>query len=117
MKNAQQVMPVPFHGDTVNVFDINGAPFVSLSEIASNACIRWQAETRAAMFTFRPFIVFADEDDPNSASAFISLGKLAPWLQAVRQAAVLKEDKTRFNLYRDECSSALLQHWDSHFKQ
>lgn len=114
MQNKQPAISVPFYGDAVKVFDINGAPFVSLSEIASNAHIRWQAETRAAMFTFKPFIVFANEDDPCALTALISLDKLTPWLHAVRPAAVLKEDKARFNLYREECSSKLFRYWNSH---
>lgn len=109
-----QIIKAMFHGDAINIYDKGGKPFVSLSEIASNAHIRWQAETRAAMFTFKPFIVFANEDDPNVLTALISLSKLTSWLHAVRPAAVLKENKVRFNLYREECSSVLSKHWIEH---
>lgn len=114
MKNTKNIVAVPFHGDIVNVFDINGAPYVSLSEVATNAGIRWQADVRAAMFTFRPFMTFSDFDNPCTASALISLEKLTPWLISVRQAAVLKQDKARFNLYLNECSSTLSKHWTEH---
>jgi len=114
MSAAQQLIPVPFYGDTVVLVDSGNEPFVSMRPIVVNMGLSWQGQHEKLMEKFGPTvreILTVAEDGKQRGMLCLPLKKLPAWLYSISPNKVKPELRDKIIRYQNECDDALWDYW------
>jgi hypothetical protein len=109
-----QLMPVPFHGDTVVLVGQNNEPYVAMKPIVTNMGIDWNGQRTKLVEKFSSTveeISSVAEDGKLRSMTCIPLRKLAAWLYSISPNKVAPELRDKIIQYQEECDEVLWNHW------
>ncbi len=114
MSAAQQLIPVPFYGDTVVLVDSDNEPFVSMKPIVINMGLSWQGQHEKLVEKFGATIkeiLTVAEDGKQRSMTCLPLKKLPAWLYSISPNKVKPELRDKIIRYQNECDDALWDYW------
>ncbi len=109
-----QLMPVPFHGDTVVLVGQNNEPYVAMKPIVTNMGIDWNGQRTKLVEKFSSTveeISTVAEDGKLRSMTCIPLRKLAAWLYSISPNKVAPELRDKIIQYQEECDEVLWNYW------
>ena len=109
-----QLIPVPFHQDTLVLVDDNGAPFVAMKSIVENMGLAWPVQYRKLSEKFASTItimVTVGEDGRSRDMVCLPLRKLPAWLYTVNPNKVTPAIAHKVRQYQEECDDVLWEYW------
>ncbi|TPG77359.1 phage antirepressor N-terminal domain-containing protein [Pseudomonas arsenicoxydans] len=109
-----QLMPVPFHGDTVVLVGQNNEPYVAMKPIVTNMGIDWNGQRTKLVEKFSSTveeISTVAEDGKLRSMTCIPLRKLAAWLYSINPNKVAPELRDKIIQYQEECDEVLWSYW------
>lgn len=110
----EQILPVPFHGDTLVMVDHNNQPFVAMKSVVENMGLAWQsqhAKLKEKFGSVITIIVTTAGDGKNYEMTCLPLRKLAAWLYSINPNKVAEHLRDKVRQYQDECDDALWDYW------
>ena len=114
-----QTLLIPFHGESLQLFDVDGEPFVPLKPICSRLGIAWQPQHRKLMgdksFWKHHHMVIPSAGGEQETTC-IPLRMVPTWLFSISPTKVLEENREALIVYRRECADVLWQHWSGQHK-
>ncbi|MFZ4624109.1 MAG: phage antirepressor N-terminal domain-containing protein [Rhodoferax sp.] len=117
MAESSALVPVEFHGATLTVTTINGAPFVVLRQIVEALGLDWQGQharikRHPVLSTCVSVTKMQMPGDDQSREVFmLPLDKLNGWLFGVTVSRVRPELRERLTQYQAECFDVLARHF------
>ena len=114
MSMNTQLIPDPFHNDTLVLVDDNGTPFVAMRPIVENMGLAWQVQHRKLSEKFASTVtimVTVGEDGRNRDMVCLPLRKLPAWLYSVNPNKVAPAIADKVRQYQDECDDVLWEYW------
>lgn len=109
-----QLMPVPFHGDTVVLVGKDNEPYVAMRPIVENIGLGWSAQRIKIVERFDSTVSEIDtvaEDGKLRSMTCIPLRKLAAWLYSISPNKVAPELRDKIIQYQEECDEVLWKYW------
>ena len=109
-----QLIPVPFHQDTLVLVDDNGAPFVAMKPIVENMGLAWQVQHRKLSEKFGSVItimVTTGGDGKAYDMVCLPLRKLPAWLYSLNPSKVSPAIADKVRQYQEECDDVLWEYW------
>jgi len=109
-----ELMPVPFHGDTVVLVGKNNEPYVAMKPIVTNMGIDWNGQRTKLVERFSSTveeISTVAEDGKLRSMTCIPLRKLAAWLYSISPNKVAPELRDKIIQYQEECDEVLWNYW------
>lgn len=109
-----QLMPVPFHGDTVVLVGRDNEPFVAMRSVVENMGLAWQVQHRKITERFGSTVtemVTVAEDGKQRPMTCLPLRKLAAWLYSISPNKVAPELRDKIIQYQEECDEVLWNYW------
>ncbi len=109
-----QLMPVPFHGDTVVLVGRDNEPFVAMRSVVENMGLAWQVQHRKITERFGSTVtemVTVAEDGKQRPMTCLPLRKLAAWLYSISPNKVAPELRDKIIQYQEECDEVLWDYW------
>lgn len=109
-----ELMPVPFHGDTVVLVGQNNEPYVAMKPIVTNMGIDWNGQRTKLVEKFSATveeISTVAEDGRLRSMTCIPLRKLAAWLYSINPNKVAPELRDKILQYQEECDEVLWNYW------
>lgn len=114
MAHMHQLIPVPFHGDTLQLVDESGQPFVPARPITDNLGLAWEPQYRKLMSGQKRWgvtmMVTPSAGGPQQTLC-LPLRKLPAFLFSIDPRKVKPEVKNRLAVYQEECDEALWSFW------
>ncbi|UUC83849.1 phage antirepressor N-terminal domain-containing protein [Stutzerimonas stutzeri] len=114
MSAAQQLIPVPFYGDTVVLVGQDNEPYVAMKPIATNLGLAWAAQYVKIMEKFGSVVSEIETtgtDGKQYGMACLPLKKLPAWLYSISPNKVKPELRDKIVRYQNECDDALWDYW------
>lgn len=111
---ADQLFPVPFHGDTLVLVAHGDEPFVAMKPVVENMGLAWQTQHRKMLEKFGATItimVTVGEDGKNREMVCLPLRKLPAWLYSINPRKVAPELREKIVRYQEECDEILWRYW------
>lgn len=115
-----QLMPVPFHGETVVLVYQNDEPYVAMRPIVENIGLGWSAQRIKIVERFDSTVSEIDtvaEDGKIRSMTCLPLRKLAAWLYTINPNKVAPELRDKIIQYQEDCDEVLWQYWTRDQKQ
>jgi len=109
-----QLMPVPFHEDTVVLVGKDGEPFVAMKPIVANMGLDWKSQYTKLAEKFSSTMVeitTVAEDGKLRSMSCMPLRKLPAWLYSISPNKVSPELRDKIVRYQEECDDALWDYW------
>lgn len=109
-----QLLPVPFHNDTLVLVSKDGEPFVAMKSVVENMGLAWQVQHRKLTEKFGATItimVTVGEDGKVREMVCLPLRKLAGWLYSINPNKVAPDLRDKIIAYQTECDDALWDYW------
>lgn len=109
-----QLMPVPFHSDTVGLVGKDNEPFVAMRSIAANMGLDWASQyTKLKANGERWGVVNIATPSLGGMqdTVCIPLRKLAAWLYSISPNKVAPELRDKIIQYQEECDEVLWSYW------
>lgn len=109
-----QLMPVPFHGDTVVLVGKDNEPYVAMRPIVENMGLGWSAQRIKIVERFDSVVSEIDTtgaDGKQYGMTCLPLRKLAAWLYSISPNKVAPELRDKIIQYQEECDEVLWKHW------
>lgn len=109
-----QLMPVPFHGDTVVLVGKNNEPYVAMKPIVANMGLDWNTQWVKLSEKFSStmgIIPTVAEDGKTRDMICLPLRKLAAWLYSISPNKVAPELRDKIIQYQEECDEVLWNYW------
>ncbi|WP_296250281.1 phage antirepressor N-terminal domain-containing protein [Pseudomonas sp. UBA4194] len=109
-----QLMPVPFHDDTVVLVDQDNEPFVAMKPIVANMGMDWPTQYVKLTEKFGSTIgeiPTVAEDGKLRPMTCLPLRKLAAWLYSISPNKVAPELRDKIIQYQEECDEVLWKYW------
>ncbi|MDF0729695.1 phage antirepressor N-terminal domain-containing protein [Pseudomonas entomophila] len=109
-----QLMPVPFHGDTVMLVGQDNDPFVAMKPIVTNMGLDWKSQhAKLSNNTTRWGMVIITTPSLGGAqeAVCLPLRKLASWLMTINPNKVKPDLRDKIIRYQEECDDALWDYW------
>ncbi|HEY7775378.1 MAG TPA: phage antirepressor N-terminal domain-containing protein [Kineobactrum sp.] len=113
MNNAQ-LMPVPFHGETIVLVGQDNEPFVAMKPLVTNMGLSWDTQFRKLTEKFAATVVemtTVAEDGKLRSMICVPLRKLPGWLYSINPNKVKSELREKVIRYQEECDDALWNYW------
>ncbi|MBC3258030.1 phage antirepressor N-terminal domain-containing protein [Pseudomonas paralactis] len=114
MQTAQQLMPVPFYGDTVVLVGKGNEPLVAMKPIVVNMGLDWKSQHAKVMEKYSSTMVeitIVAEDGKMREMTCLPLRKLPAWLYSISPNKVKPELRDKIIRYQEECDDALWDYW------
>lgn len=109
-----QLMPVPFHGDTIVLVGKDNEPYVAMKPVVANMGLIWAAQYVKLQDKFGATIseieTVADDGRLRSMTC-LPLRKLAAWLYSISPNKVSPELRDKIIQYQEQCDEVLWQYW------
>lgn len=109
----QQLITVPFHGQTLYVIPFNDEPYTAMRPIVEGMGIDWKSQHRKLVSSERFGVV--EMTTPSAGgpqqSLCMPVRKLPGWLMTIHPRKVRPELKARILAYQNECDDVLWQYW------
>ncbi|WP_296250276.1 phage antirepressor N-terminal domain-containing protein [Pseudomonas sp. UBA4194] len=115
-----QLMPVPFHGDTVVLVGKDNEPYVAMRPIVENIGLGWSAQRIKIVERFHSVVSEIDTtgaDGKQYGMTCLPLRKLAAWLYTINPKKVAPQLRDKIIQYQEECDEVLWQYWTNDTKQ
>lgn len=109
-----QLMPVPFHGDTVVLVGKDNEPLVAMKPLVVNLGLDWKGQHAKLSEKFSSVmeeISTTGGDGKQYAMTCLPLRKLAAWLYSISPNKVAPELKDKIIQYQEECDEVLWNYW------
>jgi len=109
-----QLMPVPFHNDTLGLVGKDNEPFVAMRSIAANMGLDWASQyTKLKANSERWGVVNIATPSLGGMqdTVCIPLRKVAAWLYSISPKKVAPELRDKIIQYQEECDEVLWNHW------
>jgi hypothetical protein len=109
-----QLMPVPFHGETVVLVYQGSEPYVAMRPIVTNMGLAWDTQFRKIREKFSTTVVemtTVAEDGKQRPMTCLPLRKLAAWLYTISPNKVAPDLRSKIIQYQEECDELLWRHW------
>lgn len=109
-----QLMPVPFHGDTVMLVGQDNEPFVAMRPIVTNIGLDWASQytkLNSAVERWGVVIITTPSLGGAQEAVCLPLRKLASWLMTINPNKVKPELRDKIIRYQEECDDALWDYW------
>lgn len=109
-----QLMPVPFHGDTVVLVGKDNEPYVAMKPIVANIGLDWNTQWVKLSEKFSStmgIIPTVAEDGKTRDMICLPLRKLAAWLYSISPNKVAPELRDKIIQYQEECDEVLWSYW------
>jgi len=109
-----QLMPVPFHGDTVVLVGKGNEPYVAMKPIVANMGLDWNTQWVKLSDKFSStvgIIPTVAEDGKTRDMICLPLRKLAAWLYSISPNKVAPELRDKIIQYQEECDEVLWSYW------
>jgi hypothetical protein len=109
-----QLMPVPFHSDTVGLVGKDNEPFVAMRSIAANMGLDWASQyTKLKANGERWGVVNIATPSLGGMqdTVCIPLRKIAAWLYSISPNKVAPELRDKIIRYQEECDEVLWNYW------
>lgn len=130
-----QLMPVPFHGDTVVLASHDNEPYVVMRPVCDNIGVDWGAQFRKLKKKFRSVVVqrattgsdgkrgerrsppvmvmltTTGADGKQYEMVALHLRKFPAWVYSIDPDRVAPELRDKIIRYQDECDEVLWQYW------
>lgn len=111
---TDQLIPVPFYGDTLVLVDHAGQPFVAMKPIVENMGLYWTGQHAKLTDKFGAtiqIICTVGEDGRQRDMVCLPLRKIPAFLYSVNPSKVKPELREKIVRYQDECDDALWDYW------
>jgi hypothetical protein len=109
-----QLMPVPFHGDTIVLVGKENEPYVAMRSVVENMGLAWQVQHRKINERFGSVVtemVTTGADGKQYGMTCLPLRKLAAWLYSISPNKVAPELRDKIIRYQEECDEVLWNYW------
>ncbi|WP_248802059.1 phage antirepressor N-terminal domain-containing protein [Pseudomonas sp. MWU13-2100] len=109
-----QLMPVPFHGDTVVLVGKDNEPLVAMKPLVVNLGLDWKGQHAKLSEKFSSVmeeISTTGGDGKQYGMTCIPLRKLAAWLYSISPNKVAPELRDKIIQYQEECDEVLWNYW------
>ncbi|MEE9678716.1 phage antirepressor N-terminal domain-containing protein [Pseudomonas moraviensis] len=109
-----QLMPVPFHGDTVVLVGKDNEPLVAMKPLVVNLGLDWKGQHAKLSEKFSSVmeeISTTGGDGKQYAMTCLPLRKLAAWLYSISPNKVAPELRDKIIQYQEECDEVLWNYW------
>lgn len=109
-----QLMPVPFHGETVVLVYQGKEPYVAMRPIVENMGLGWSAQRIKIVERFDSVVSEIDTtgaDGKRYGMTCLPLRKLAAWLYTINPKKVAPELRDKIIHYQEKCDEVLWQYW------
>ncbi|MEO8643100.1 phage antirepressor N-terminal domain-containing protein [Pseudomonas sp.] len=109
-----QLMPVPFHGETVVLVYLGKEPYVAMRPIVENLGLGWSAQRIKIVERFDSVVSEIDTtgaDGKRYGMTCLPLRKLAAWLYTINPKKVAPELRDKIIQYQEKCDEVLWQYW------
>lgn len=109
-----QLMPVPFHGDTVVLVGKDNEPLVAMKPLVVNLGLDWKGQHAKLSEKFASVmeeISTTGGDGKQYAMTCLPLRKLAAWLYSISPNKVAPELRDKIIQYQEECDEVLWNYW------
>lgn len=109
-----QLIPVPFHQDTLVMVDDNGAPLVVMKPIVTGMGLDWKSQHVKLAEKFSSvmeIISTTGGDGKNYEMVCLPLRKLPAWLYSVNPNKVAPDIANKVRQYQEECDDVLWEYW------
>lgn len=110
----EQILPVPFHGDTLVMVDHNNQPFVAMRSVVENMGLDWGGQYVKLKEKFSSVVEIISTtagDGKKYDMTCLPLRKLAAWLYSINPNKVAEHLRDKVRQYQDECDDALWDYW------
>jgi len=109
-----QLIPVPFHGDTLYLVEHDGEPYTPVKPFCEYLGLAWQAQH--AKLTSRPkrwgiTMIVIPSPGGLQETACLPLRKLPGWVQTIDVAKTKPEARAKLELIQEEGDEVLWRHW------
>jgi hypothetical protein len=111
---SQQLITVPFHGQTLYVIPFNDEPYTPMRPIVEGMGLDWKSQHRKLVSSERFSVVEMTTDTATLGtrqSLCMPVRKLPGWLMTIHPRKVRPELKARILAYQNECDDVLWQYW------
>lgn len=109
-----QLMPVPFHDDTVVLLGRDNEPYVAMRPIVENMGLAWNSQWVKLRDRFGSVvmeIITTGVDGKQYEMTCLPLRKLAGWLYTINPKKVAPELRDKIIQYQEESDDVLWRHW------
>jgi hypothetical protein len=109
-----QLMPVPFHGDTVVLVGKDNEPYVAMKAVVENIGVDWAGQftkLKGASDRWGIEIISTPSLGGVQEALCMPLRKLASWLMTISPSKVKPELRDKIIQYQEECDEVLWQYW------
>lgn len=110
----QNLIDVPFNGETVQLYELDGEPFVPVRPLCERFGIAWKPQfvkLNAMKARYSVTIMVTDTAAGERESVCIPLRKLPAWLYSIHPSKVAEAVRATLITYQNECDDVLWQHW------
>lgn len=114
MNQQSQLVPVPFHGDTLFIVVHEGKPYTPVRPIIEGMGLDWKAQYRRLDQNKKRWTVvkLTTVTKTGSKEALcMPVWKLAGFLATIHPKQVRYEIRSKVELYQNECDDALWAYW------
>lgn len=108
------LIPVTFHGEPVELVDLDGQPYVAMKRIVTNLGLDWrgqQAKLTAKFGSVMEEISTTGADGKVYSMVCLPLRKLAAWLYSINANKLALRLRAKVLAYQAECDDALWDYW------
>lgn len=109
-----QLIPVPFHGDTIYLFEHAGEPYTPVKPYCEVLGLAWQPQARkldANKDRWGITIMVIPSPGGLQETICLPLRKLPAYLYSIDPRKVKSEVRAKVELYQSECDEVLWRHW------
>lgn len=109
-----QLIPVPFHQDTLVLVDENNEPLVAMKPIVTGMGLDWKGQHVKLAEKFSSvmeIISTTGGDGKNYEMVCLPLRKLPAWLYSVNPNKVAPDIANKVRQYQEECDDVLWEYW------
>lgn len=106
--------PVPFHGQTLFVTEVNGQPYTPLRPIVEGMGMAWQAQhakVKSKSERWGVMMIVTPSQGGEQTTLCLPLRKLPGWLMTINPSKVAPSLRGNVVLYQTECDDALWDFW------
>lgn len=111
-----QLMSVPFQGDTLFLVEHNGEPYAPVKPYCENLGLAWQPQAQKLQSHSRRWsitiLVIVAADGKRREMLCLPLRKFPAWLNSIDVRKTKPELRAKLERYQEECDEVLWRYWN-----